>query len=103
MYLSARAHQINDALNRFKNLFYFKMFDQTTVGEVVLENCGRVGFNFVGISGLGEDPSIPGIPILEPMSGFVPAFSKVTLLVHYLPGVPEKFHKTFEVNRFSRF
>ena len=76
------------------------MFDQLAVGEIVLENTGRVGFDFVGVSGLGEDPSIPGFPILEPMSGHVPAFSETTLLVHYLPGVPEKFHKTFEVKLF---
>ena len=73
------------------------MFDVSTVGELVLENTGRVGFNFSGISGLGDDKSIPGIPVLEPSSGYVPAFSEVTLMVHYLPGVPEKFHKSFEV------
>ena len=74
------------------------MFDQVTTGEVTLENTGKVGFNFNGISGLGEDPTLPGAPILEPSSGYVPANSDICLNVHYLPGIPEKFHKTFEVS-----
>jgi len=73
------------------------MFDQISTGEVTLENTGRVGFNFSGLSGLGDDPNVPGNPVLQPDSGFVAANSSVCLKVHYLPGLPEKFHKTFEV------
>ena len=73
------------------------MFDQISTGEIILENNGKVGFNFSGTSGLGNDPNVPGIPVLEPDGGFVAAHSTVCLKVHYLPGLPEKFKKTFEV------
>lgn len=74
-----------------------KMFDHAGVEELKLENCGRVGFDFVGLGGLGGSDVIPGLPVLYPSSGHVPAFSDITLRVRYLPGVPEKFHKSFEV------
>ncbi|XP_076808093.1 hydrocephalus-inducing protein homolog isoform X2 [Clavelina lepadiformis] len=74
-----------------------QMFDQAAGGELILRNTGRVGFNFTGMTGLGEKDPTPGIPTLKPNSGYVPAFEEVVLRVHYLPGVPEKFHKSFEI------
>uniref|UniRef100_H2YKD6 Uncharacterized protein n=1 Tax=Ciona savignyi TaxID=51511 RepID=H2YKD6_CIOSA len=73
------------------------MFDQASTGELRLENTGRVGFNFMGLAGLGRSGASPGVPVLKPSSGHVPPFSDVTLQVLYLPGVPEHFHKSFEI------
>jgi len=72
------------------------MFDQVGVCKLRLENTGRVGFDFVAVAGLGKEV-IPGVPVMVPSSGHVPPFSEIVLYVHYLPGIPEKFHKSFEV------
>uniref|UniRef100_H2XZ27 Hydin adenylate kinase-like domain-containing protein n=1 Tax=Ciona intestinalis TaxID=7719 RepID=H2XZ27_CIOIN len=73
-----------------------QMFDQVAVGELRLENTGRVGFNFVGLAGLGRSGPSPGVPVLKPSSGHVPAFSDTTLVL-YLPGIPEHVHKSIQI------
>ena len=79
------------------------MFDQVAVGTLKLSNTGKVAFEFEGISGLGteDEGQNIGLPVLKPHKGKVEANSEVLIEVHYLPGVPEKFHKTFEVKRSS--
>ena len=40
----------------------------------------------------------PGGPNVTPSTGHIPAFSKQTLTIKYLPGIPKVFEKNFQVN-----
>nr|XP_006823299.1 PREDICTED: hydrocephalus-inducing protein homolog [Saccoglossus kowalevskii] len=76
-----------------------QMYDEVAEAEIILENTGKVGFDFVA---LNMDPStqdkpMPGIPIMIPHSGHIEAHSAQRLVIKFLPGVPEKFHKSFEI------
>lgn len=75
------------------------MFDEIAVRELRLENPGRVGFEFatLNMESFDTDNCMPGVPVIVPSSGHVNPYSEVVLRVHFLPGVPEKFHKSFEV------
>ena len=83
------------------------MFDQVAEAEIVLHNTGKVGFDFQAIN---MDPStgrrpVPGLPVMIPHAGRIEALQELKLLVKFLPGVPEKFHKSFDVSccSFSSF
>ncbi|XP_077982980.1 hydrocephalus-inducing protein homolog isoform X2 [Glandiceps talaboti] len=76
-----------------------RMYDQVAEAEIILHNTGKVGFDFVA---LNMDPStkdkpVPGVPVMIPHSGHIEANSQQRLMIKFLPGVPEKFHKSFEV------
>ncbi|XP_077975805.1 hydrocephalus-inducing protein homolog isoform X2 [Styela clava] len=77
-----------------------QMFDQVAMDELKLENPGRVGFDFATLDlesfGTAENP-VPGLPVVVPSTGHVEAFSEAVIKVYYLPGIPEKFHKSFEI------
>lgn len=42
---------------------------------------------------------LPGAPNVSPIQGHIKALSNQTLTIKYLPGVPEKFEKTFQVKK----
>ena len=44
---------------------------------------------------------LPGAPNVSPIQGHIKALSNQTLTIKYLPGVPEKFEKTFQVKTLS--
>ncbi|XP_074644164.1 hydrocephalus-inducing protein homolog [Tubulanus polymorphus] len=76
-----------------------QMYDEVASAEITLINCGKVGFNFTA---LGIDPEEvgkprPGIPVMIPHSGYIEALSQQTLTIKFLPGVPERFHKSFMI------
>ncbi|XP_033625714.1 hydrocephalus-inducing protein homolog [Asterias rubens] len=83
-----------------KHIDYGKrMFDQVAEAEIVLHNTGKVGFDFQAIN---MDPStgrrpVPGLPVMIPHAGRIEALQELKLLVKFLPGVPEKFHKSFDI------
>ncbi|CAL1528045.1 unnamed protein product [Lymnaea stagnalis] len=76
-----------------------QMYDQVSTATITLINCGKVGFQF---SGINMDPALqkrplPGQPIILPHSGYIEPFAEQKILVKYLPGVPEEFCKTFQI------
>ena len=76
-----------------------QLYDHVAEAEITLMNTGRVGFDFCG---LGMDPSmaakpLPGIPIMIPHQGFIEPGEQKSLLVRFIPAVPEKFNKSFLV------
>lgn len=78
------------------------MFDTVSEAEITLTNTGKVGFDFTTIN---MDPStsqhpIPGVPVVIPHTGHIEANQQQKLQIRFLPGVPEKFHKSFEVSCF---
>lgn len=74
-----------------------QLYDQAAVAEIVLHNTGKVGLNFVVLNVDSGNKLLPGAPNVSPVQGFIKALSHQTLTVKYLPGVPEKFEKTFQV------
>ena len=75
------------------------MFDHIAEAEINLRNTGKVGFDFNAIN---MDPSngkrpLPGVPVMIPHAGHIEAHSELLLQVKFLPGIPSKFHKSFEV------
>ena len=75
----------------------FQLYDQAAVAEIVLHNTGKVGLNFVVLNVDSGNKVLPGAPNVSPVQGHIKALSHQTLTVKYLPGVPEKFEKTFQV------
>jgi len=76
-----------------------QLYDQAAVAEIVLHNTGKVGLNFVVLNVDSGNKLLPGAPNVSPVQGHIKALSHQTLTVKYLPGVPEKFEKTFQVKR----
>ena len=76
-----------------------QLFDQAAVAEIVLHNTGKVGFDFVVLSVDSGTKPFPGAPNVSPVQGHIKALSHQTLTIKYLPGVPEKFEKTFQVRK----
>ncbi|XP_046889403.1 hydrocephalus-inducing protein homolog [Hypomesus transpacificus] len=78
--------------------FGLQLFDHVAEAEMTLTNTGRVGFQFSNLQEElnPEDPQ-PGQPLVLPASGYVEAGSSQTLRVCYLPGVPEVFLKSFQL------
>ena len=83
-------------------LFSFQLFDQAAVAEIVLHNTGKVGLNFLVLNVDSGNKPLPGAPNVFPIQGHIRALSQQTLTIRYLPGVPEKFEKTFQVSCFYR-
>ncbi|KAG2469946.1 HYDIN protein, partial [Polypterus senegalus] len=77
-----------------------QLFDQVAEAVITLKNTGRVNFEFnilnVQLASSPENAQ-PGLPLVIPQSGLVEALTDVKLSVYYLPGIPEAFHKSFEV------
>ncbi|XP_055892829.1 hydrocephalus-inducing protein homolog isoform X5 [Biomphalaria glabrata] len=76
-----------------------QMYDHVASATITLINKGKVGFEFRGINidpALEKRP-IPGQPVIVPHSGYVEPFSEQKIEVKYLPGVPEEFKKTFQI------
>ncbi|XP_013405663.1 hydrocephalus-inducing protein [Lingula anatina] len=76
-----------------------QMYDQVAETQITLINTGKVGFNFTAIN---MDPSLEkkpraGVPVMIPHTGYIEPFSELILTVKYLPGVPERFHRSFQI------
>lgn len=78
---------------------FLKLFDQAAVAEIVLHNTGKVGLDFVVLNVDSGNKLLPGAPNVSPIQGHIKALSNQTLTIKYLPGVPEKFEKTFQVKK----
>ncbi|XP_041964608.1 hydrocephalus-inducing protein homolog isoform X2 [Alosa sapidissima] len=77
-----------------------QLFDRVAEAEIVLRNTGRVGFGFSTLpqdQGGNPDNPPPGQPLVIPSSGHIEANTEQRISVYYLPGVPEVFHKTFQL------
>ncbi|CAM4581517.1 unnamed protein product [Leuciscus chuanchicus] len=80
--------------------FGLQLFDHVAEAELILKNTGKVGFDF---SSLTEEPGVfleqllPGQPLIIPSKGHLESYAEMRLSVYYLPGIPEVFHKTFQL------
>ena len=57
-----------------------------------------MGLDFVVLNVDSGSKPLPGAPNVTPAQGHIKALSHQTLTVRYLPGVPERFEKTFQVS-----
>ncbi|XP_013359426.1 PREDICTED: hydrocephalus-inducing protein homolog isoform X2 [Chinchilla lanigera] len=76
-----------------------QLFDHVTEREITLKNTGKVGFEFKVLTGHQSSPDslLPGVPRIVPLSGFISSYSEQVLKVYYLPGIPEVFQRTFQI------
>lgn len=83
-----------------KNIDFGKqMYDSVATAELTLINTGKVAFEY---HALDMDPSLehrpmPGHPLLVPHAGVIEPFAEQKLQIRFLPGVPERFHKSFSI------
>eukprot|EP00063_Salmo_salar_P029727 XP_014004562.1 PREDICTED: hydrocephalus-inducing protein homolog isoform X1 [Salmo salar] len=97
--LKGEASLVTYSLNRTEIDFGLQLFDHVAEAEITLRNTGKVGFQFSALLGekdVCEDPR-PGHPLVIPKMGYIEANAEQKLSVYYLPGVPEVFHKTFQL------
>ncbi|XP_035275425.1 hydrocephalus-inducing protein homolog [Anguilla anguilla] len=77
-----------------------QLFDRVAEAEVTLWNTGKVGLEFSALLGepdLPPEDLLPGVPLVVPRTGHIQANAEQKLTVYYLPGVPEVFHATFDL------
>ncbi|KAL6479129.1 hypothetical protein MHYP_G00125620 [Metynnis hypsauchen] len=80
--------------------FGHQLFDQVAEAEITLRNTGKVGFDFSVLledQQLSPDDPLPGQPLVVPSMGHIEANTEIKLTVYYLPGIPEVFQKTLQL------
>ncbi|XP_072551301.1 hydrocephalus-inducing protein homolog [Salminus brasiliensis] len=77
-----------------------QLFDRVAEAEITLRNTGRVGFDFSALlddKQLSSEDPLPGQHLVIPSTGHVEANTELRLTVYYLPGIPDVFQKTFQL------
>ncbi|ERE78885.1 hydrocephalus-inducing protein [Cricetulus griseus] len=76
-----------------------QLFDHVTEREITLKNIGKVGFEFTVLTNYRSSPKnpLPGVPLILPLSGFIRSNKEQVLKVYYLPGIPEVFQRSFQI------
>ncbi|XP_061629909.1 hydrocephalus-inducing protein homolog [Phyllopteryx taeniolatus] len=115
--LRGEASEISFSLDSVTVDFGLQRFDQIGESTVILRNTGKVGFKFstenvqkekITVDQEQQDTMLeieneqneeirPGQPQVIPPTGYVEAGSKHCLCVRYLPGIPERFTKQFQL------
>ncbi|XP_054435188.1 hydrocephalus-inducing protein homolog [Pteronotus mesoamericanus] len=83
-----------------KDISYgLQLFDHVTENKITLKNTGKVGFEFKVLTDYQSSPDnlMPGVPLILPLSGFISSLQEQVLKVYYLPGVPEVFQRSFQI------
>ncbi|XP_035381538.1 hydrocephalus-inducing protein homolog [Electrophorus electricus] len=98
--LKGEASLLTYALDTTDIDFGPQLFDRVAEAEITLRNTGKVGFDFSALlteeKVSSEDP-LSGQPLVIPSRGYVEATAEMKLSVYYLPGMPEVFHKTLQL------
>ncbi|XP_055993028.1 hydrocephalus-inducing protein homolog [Sorex fumeus] len=97
--LRGEASLINYSFDTKDINFGLQPFDHVTVKEITLRNTGQVGFEFKVLAEPQSAPNnlLPGVPLLLPSSAFIGSQEEAKLKIYYLPGVPEIFHRSFQI------
>ncbi|KAM6223795.1 hydrocephalus-inducing protein homolog [Rhynchocyon petersi] len=97
--LKGEASLVNHSFDTKEISYGPQLFNHVTEREVILKNTGKVDFEFrVQTEYLpSPDSLLPGVPRVLPLSGFIPSHGEQVLKVCYLPGVPEVFHRHFQI------
>ncbi|XP_067853715.1 hydrocephalus-inducing protein homolog [Heptranchias perlo] len=97
--LKGEASFIKYAFDRKEIDYGHQLFNHVAVTEITLMNTGKVGFDFTILNHeqAADQEPLPGVPLIAPFTGYIEANAEQKLRVSYLPGVPETFHKSFEI------
>ncbi|XP_003791425.1 hydrocephalus-inducing protein homolog isoform X2 [Otolemur garnettii] len=97
--LKGEASLINYSFDTKEINYGLQLFDRVTEREIMLKNIGKVGFEFKVLNDHQSSPEIlfPGVPLILPVSGFISSHEEQVLKVYYLPGVPEIFERSFQI------
>nr|XP_012627881.1 hydrocephalus-inducing protein homolog isoform X3 [Microcebus murinus] len=97
--LKGEASLINYFFDTTDINYGLQLFDHVTERDITLKNTGKVGFDFKVLNDHESSPEslVPGVPLILPHSGFISAHNEQVLKVYYLPGVPELFQRSFQI------
>ncbi|XP_066494024.1 hydrocephalus-inducing protein-like [Tiliqua scincoides] len=97
--LTGEASVVRYAFDRMEIDYGLQPFDQVSEAEITLQNTGKVGFKFSVLDAIlsSSDNPPPGVPLTLPVEGFIESEKEQVLKVYYLPGVPEVFQRTFQI------
>ncbi|XP_059507551.1 hydrocephalus-inducing protein homolog [Stegostoma tigrinum] len=97
--LKGESSFIKYAFDRNEIDYGYQLFSLVAVAELTLKNTGKVGFDFtvLNLKQTADQEPVPGVPLVIPYSGYIAANSEQKLKVSYLPGAPDIFHKSFEI------
>ncbi|XP_027749345.1 hydrocephalus-inducing protein homolog, partial [Empidonax traillii] len=79
--------------------FGLQLFNEVITSEVTLQNKGKIGFTYTVQSpstGTADNP-LPGVLVVVPDTAYIEPGEEQVLKLHYLPGVPGVFCRTFKV------
>nr|XP_055030475.1 hydrocephalus-inducing protein homolog [Misgurnus anguillicaudatus] len=98
--LKGQASFVSYTLDKNDIDFGLLLFDHVAEAEITLKNTGAVCFDFSTLPDeqeLSVDQPLPGQPLVIPSKGHLEPYAEIRLSVCYLPGIPEVFHKTFQL------
>ncbi|XP_008833211.1 hydrocephalus-inducing protein homolog [Nannospalax galili] len=97
--LKGEASLVNYSFNTKDINYGLQLFDHITEREITLKNIGKVDFEFKVLTNYQSSPQnlLPGEPLILPLSGFVSSNNEQVLRVFYLPGIPEVFQRSFQI------
>ncbi|XP_057569314.1 hydrocephalus-inducing protein homolog [Hippopotamus amphibius kiboko] len=97
--LRGEASLVNYSFDTKEINYGLQLFDHVTESEITLKNTGKVGFEFKVLTDPRSSPDnlLPGVPLIQPLSGFISSHKEQVLKVYYLPGVPEVFQRSFQI------
>ncbi|NXX95861.1 HYDIN protein, partial [Centropus bengalensis] len=97
--LSGEASLISYVLDITEIDYGLQLFSAVAEAEVTLQNSGKVGFTYTVLnpSTATADSPEPGAPLVEPSMGYLGPGKEQVLKVYYLPGVPQVFHRVFQI------
>ncbi|XP_066540500.1 hydrocephalus-inducing protein homolog isoform X2 [Hoplias malabaricus] len=98
--LKGEASVVTYALDTTDIDFGYQLFDHVAEAEFSIRNTGKVGFDFSVLledQQLSSEDVLPGQPRVIPNMGRVEANAEVKLTVYYLPGIPDVFQKSFQL------
>ncbi|XP_077746033.1 hydrocephalus-inducing protein homolog isoform X4 [Canis aureus] len=97
--LRGEASLVNYSFDTKDINYGLQLFNHVTENEITLKNTGKVGFEFKVLTDHLSSPDnlLPGVPLILPLSGFISSNEEQVLKVYYLPGVPEIFQRSFQI------
>nr|XP_025867468.1 hydrocephalus-inducing protein homolog [Vulpes vulpes] len=97
--LRGEASLVNYSFDTKDINYGLQLFNHVTENEITLKNTGKVGFEFKVLTDHLSSPDnlLPGVPLILPLSGFIRSNEEQVLKVYYLPGVPEIFQRSFQI------
>ncbi|XP_048648423.1 hydrocephalus-inducing protein homolog isoform X1 [Marmota marmota marmota] len=97
--LKGEASLVNYSFDTKDINYGLQLFNYVTEREITLKNTGKVGFKFKVLAGhqTSSENFRPGVPLIVPLSGFISSCKEQVLKVYYLPGIPEIFERSFQI------